>query len=91
MKVEEKITLCAIKANETSHIELDQSSCRICETRICVKACPAGLYAYEPELDEIKVDHAGCLECGTCLIICPPGAVTWQTPAPGFGIRYRYG
>lgn len=91
MKVEEKIALCAIKHSETSHIELDQSECPNCATKICVKACPAGLYTHEPELDEIKIDHSGCLECGTCFIICPVGAVAWRAPDPGFGIRYRYG
>jgi ferredoxin like protein len=89
MKVEEKVALCAIKHHEESHIQLDSSSCARCQTKICIRACPAHLYTLEQ--NQVKVDHAGCLECGTCLVVCPLGAVSWKYPQGGFGIRYRYG
>ena len=93
MKVEEKIALCAIKHHEKSHIQLDSDSCSRCTTRICLRACPAHLYTLEQdEQDEqVKVDHTGCLECGTCMVICPLRAVSWKYPDPGFGIHYRHG
>lgn len=91
MNVEDKIALCAIKHHEESHIQLDQDKCRDCETRVCVKACPGHLYSLEDESELMKVDHSGCLECGTCFVICPLRAVTWKRPEPGYGIRYRYG
>lgn len=91
MKIEEKVALCAIKHHEESHIKVDEDACKRCETKICVRSCPAHLYTIEPETGELKVDHTGCLECGTCLIICPLKAVTWTYPQPGFGIYYRYG
>ncbi|MDH7479765.1 MAG: ferredoxin family protein, partial [Syntrophomonadaceae bacterium] len=41
---------------------------------------------------EISFDCAGCLECGTCRVVCPrPGAIEWNYPRGGFGIVYRYG
>ncbi|WP_192902944.1 ferredoxin family protein, partial [Pelotomaculum propionicicum] len=41
---------------------------------------------------ELSFDYAGCLECGTCRIICPKeGAISWQYPRGGFGINFRYG
>ena len=91
MKVEDKVALCAIKHHPDSHIRLDEEKCRRCETRICVRVCPAHLYTREGEEAEVKLDHSGCLECGTCLVICPLGAVTWCYPEPGYGIRYRRG
>lgn len=91
MKIEDKVALCSIKHHEDSHIQLDEEACKICETKICVISCPAHLYTIEPESGKLKVDHTGCLECGTCLIICPKKAVTWKYPEPGFGIYYRYG
>lgn len=91
MKVEEKIALCAIKHSDKSHILLEQEKCAECKTRICLRACPAHLYTLETKSNRVIVDHTGCLECGTCLLICPAGAVSWNYPEPGFGIRYRLG
>ena len=91
MKIEEKVALLAIKAHEKSHITVDQAACAACDHRICLSVCPAELYTLEPETKQIKIEHAGCLECGTCLIVCPKGSITWVYPEPGFGIRYRFG
>ncbi|MBW1810840.1 MAG: 4Fe-4S dicluster domain-containing protein [Deltaproteobacteria bacterium] len=91
MKVEEKVALCAIRQHQDSHIEIDQACCSRCPTRICLRACPAGLYSLSDESAPIKLDHSGCLECGTCMIVCPLSAVSWNYPAPGFGIHYRHG
>ena len=91
MKVEEKLALNAIKNHDESHIVLDEETCGRCETRICIRACPAGLYSLEPATNKVIVDHSGCLECGTCMVICPLDAVTWRYPDPGYGIRYRHG
>jgi ferredoxin like protein len=91
MKIEEKIALNSIKHDAKSHIEINKELCRTCEPRICLRACPAELYTIEPESGEVTVDYTGCLECGTCLVICPLKAVAWNYPEPGFGIRYRYG
>ncbi len=90
MKVEEKVALCAIKNDSESHIVLDQSICKLCKTRLCLRACPAQLYT-QSESGEISLDHSDCLECGTCLVICPNGAVSWRYPNAGFGIYYRLG
>ncbi len=89
MKVEDKVALCAIKHHAESHIQLEASLCGKCQTRICIRACPAHLYSLEQ--NQVKVDHTGCLECGTCLVVCPLGAVSWKYPQGGFGIRYRHG
>ncbi len=91
MKVEEKVAKNAIKHHSETHIVLDERACESCETKICIRACPAGLYEIEPSTKKIIVDYAGCLECGTCMIICPPGGVDWKYPEPGYGIRYRHG
>jgi len=89
MKVEEKVALLAIKQGTESHIAVDESSCGTCESQICLRACPAELYTLEGGV--VIVDHSGCLECGTCMIVCPLGAITWRYPDAGNGIRYRYG
>ena len=37
-----------------------------------------------------RVAHA-CLECGTCLAVAAPGALTWHYPRGGFGVQFREG
>jgi ferredoxin like protein len=39
----------------------------------------------------IAVQHAACLECGTCLALAAPGTLRWHCPAGGFGVVFREG
>lgn len=76
--------------DEEKHIILHREVCAQCSTRPCISACPAGLYTLKD--GEISFDYAGCLECGTCRVVCPQsGAIEWNYPRGGFGIIYRYG
>ncbi|MGI6649070.1 MAG: ferredoxin family protein [Bacillota bacterium] len=75
---------------EDKSIVLNKEICRGCSAKPCTFACPAGLYTVKD--GEIGFDHAGCLECGTCRVIClHPAAINWRYPRGGFGISYRYG
>jgi ferredoxin like protein len=74
------------------HIVIDHEICQSqCKTKPCLYVCPANLYTYKQEKDEVFVDYEGCLECGTCLIICQDEALTWHYPRAGFGVQYRFG
>lgn len=76
--------------DEEKHIVLNKEVCARCGTKPCVYACPAGLYTVKG--GEIGFDPAGCLECGTCRVVCPhDGAMDWNFPRGGFGVIYRYG
>ena len=70
------------------HIEVDAGKCTSCTTRPCITICPANTFV----LLEGKVLHSyeGCLECGTCRIICPMAAITWRYPLSGRGVQYRF-
>lgn len=91
MKIEEKLTLDAIKNDKESHITLDQKICAGCKERFCVSACPAHLYSLSEETGEMVVEYAGCLECGTCKIACIYRSVAWEYPRGEYGVQYRYG
>jgi ferredoxin like protein len=75
--------------DEVSHIRLDQ---RLYKESLTAESllyvCPAQVYTKQGE--EIIADHAGCLECGTCLVACSDGFLTWNYPRGSFGIIYRY-
>lgn len=91
MNVEEKIALNAMKNDKKSHILFDQSKCSACKERMCIAVCPGHLYSLNEETGEMVVEFAGCLECGTCLIACTHGSITWDYPDGEYGVQYRYG
>jgi len=76
---------------EQSHIKVEKEVCKTCHGKPCTFACPAGLYTLKA--DNISFDYAGCLECGTCRVVCPNAekALIWAYPRGGFGIQFRYG
>ncbi|EAB8039766.1 ferredoxin family protein [Salmonella enterica subsp. enterica serovar Enteritidis] len=56
-----------------------------------IKACPAGLYKLD-DAGNIHFDSAGCLECGTCRVLCGNTLLEkWEYPAGTFGVEFRYG
>jgi ferredoxin like protein len=76
---------------EASHIELDQALARSTGTgKLLVLVCPAHVYSESPD-GSIGVQHAACLECGTCLAVAAPGSLRWHYPRGGFGVTYREG
>ncbi|EIQ0373715.1 ferredoxin family protein [Escherichia coli] len=55
---------------------------------------PHIILAANPDIDagNIHFDSAGCLECGTCRVLCGNTILEqWQYPAGTFGIDFRYG
>ncbi len=77
--------------DEQAHIKVEKEHCRSCSAKPCTYACPAGLYTVKD--GEISFDYAGCLECGTCRVVCPKvgTALIWNYPRGGFGVQFRYG
>jgi ferredoxin like protein len=91
MRVDEKIALDAFRQDEQPHIKLDAVKCRVCAVRVCVRVCPGHLYSVVEGSSDVRVECSGCLECGSCLTVCPHGAVDWSCPRGGCGVRYRHG
>ena len=76
---------------EEPHIVLDKKVCSGCKETPCLVVCPAVLYKLD-KAGEISFDYAGCLECGTCRIMCKhQGIVKWVYPRGTFGVSYRCG
>jgi len=73
------------------HIEVNQEIAKATGTgKDLVACCAAHVYSEEPD-GTISVEYAACLECGTCLAVAAPGALTWHYPRGGFGIQFREG
>jgi ferredoxin like protein len=57
----------------------------------CINCCPANCYV---PADDRRVifSYEGCVECGTCRIVCHEFRnIEWTYPRGGFGIQYRFG
>ena len=53
--------------------------------------CPAGCYT-EAESGQVELAADGCLECGTCRIICEEHRnINWEYPRGGYGILFKFG
>ena len=78
---------------EESHIEFvsDISTCDSSSFDKLVNACPAGLYR-RTETGAQTFDFSGCLECGTCRVLCGDTIISrWRNPSAGCGVDYRFG
>ena len=68
----------------------NESTCVSCDAKACTVCCPAGCWRADPAGGiELVVD--GCLECGTCRLICDQNNVDWNYPRGGFGILFKFG
>lgn len=55
------------------------------------RICPAGCYA-ETSTGQVEITPDGCLECGTCRILCEAaGDITWNYPRGGYGVLFKFG
>jgi len=90
ISIEERLGLVSFEVDKEKHIKVNTSICRDCEDKPCLRFCPARRYTLEKG-EEIAHDYEGCLECGTCKLACPKGAVDFSYPRGGYGVYYKYG
>jgi ferredoxin like protein len=79
----------AFRSDPDPHIVVKVERCLHCEGRPCLVACPARLFVWEN--GQMVFTCEGCLECGTCKVVCDQEAVSWRYPRGGFGVSYRWG
>lgn len=92
MKLEDKLFLVTFNADTESHLHAkDQAVCRNCVNKPCISGCPAEVWEHDTDKDEVHAAFEGCLECGTCRIICPYDNIDWHYPRGGFGVKYKFG
>lgn len=56
-----------------------------------IRVCPAALYKRRDNNTKF-FDYSGCLECGTCRILCGDTIIKkWENPGPNMGVEFRFG
>jgi ferredoxin like protein len=91
MNVDDKLGTTTFRVDPEAHITVLKELCIECEIRPCLTACPAELYQWDDANGGLIFNHEGCLECGTCKMICSLHAVRWAYPKRGKGVAYRFG
>ncbi len=55
------------------------------------RVCPAKCYELT-ESGKVEATVDGCLECGTCRVLCEAsGEIEWNYPRGGFGVLFKFG
>lgn len=94
IKVEEKLFENRYRVDEgRAHIQIKEPEiCRDkCETQACTWACPAACYTVGEDRS-VTISTDGCLECGTCRLVCNEHFnVEWSYPRGGYGVLYKFG
>lgn len=87
--IEDKLAVNTYNVDKDVHIRIKEEVCRGCTGFECLYACPAG--CFKAVEDHITFSYEGCLECGSCRIVCAKEAIEWTLPRAGFGICFQYG
>ncbi len=89
--VDAKLSVNKFRVDKTNpHIVVVKEP-EMAELRKLLIACPAGLYKLNND-GSLQFDYAGCLECGTCRILCGKTILEkWQYPQGTLGVEYQYG
>jgi NAD-dependent dihydropyrimidine dehydrogenase PreA subunit len=69
-------------------IIIDTPACTGCGC--CLTICGGDVFEINGG-KAVAVNADKCLECGTCEVVCPAGAITFNIPAGGTGIVYECG
>jgi ferredoxin like protein len=91
--IERKLAIVNYKVDrERAHIRIiEPDTCLMCARQQCVNCCPATCYVPQDD-GHVLFSYEGCVECGTCRIVCNEfDNVEWTYPRGGFGVHYRYG
>ena len=88
MNIDDKLALNLFHVGKEPHISIDPEICQDCPHQLCTCICPVDNYRVED--GKVVLSWEGCLECGTCRIVCDQGGLTWDYPRGGCGICYRF-
>lgn len=87
--VNEKLDFVRHDVSMSPHITADPEACARCSRHDCLFFCPASCFELQP--DGVVFHYEGCLECGTCRVMCPEHALRWDYPLGGYGVTFRRG
>jgi ferredoxin like protein len=91
LTLDEKLATLFFHADKETHILVKKELCVKCVDKPCLTICPAGNYTWYEADERLVFNFEGCLECGSCRLICPLDAIEWSYPRGSFGVSYHWG
>ena len=91
MNLDQKLYTLKYTPDNESHLNPDQSKCKNCISRNCTYICPAGVYEWNEEKQELIINFENCLECGACRIACEHKCIDWKYPKGTKGVTFKQG
>ncbi len=90
VNVDDLFDHCSFNFDREAHIVIDPEQCAACAHRYCTTTCPARCYTWSEKDQKMNFVYDGCVECGTCHVVCEASHFTrWRYPRGGFGVSYR--
>ncbi len=89
--IEKKLATVKYVTDTQSHLHPNQEDCRVCESKCCAIVCPAKVYEWCEERQELLVNYENCLECGACKIACEKKSLGWEYPKGTKGVIFKQG
>ena len=91
MNLDKKLYTLKYSPDVESHLRPDKQQCKLCESKNCTYVCPAKVYEWCDDKQEIIVNYENCLECGACRIACERKCIDWQYPKGTKGVTFKQG
>ena len=91
MNLDKKLYTLKYSPDVQSHLNPDFEKCKTCKSRNCTYICPAGVYEWNEDKNELIVNYENCLECGACRIACEKKCIDWQYPKGTKGVTFKQG
>jgi ferredoxin like protein len=90
MDLKAKLGIDVFKPGGAAHIKIRTGKEKDTRLQKMAMICPAGIYSVS-EQGETSLTIDGCLECGTCRLVCGNDILEWAYPEGGAGVQLRFG
>lgn len=91
MNIDKKLYTLKYSPDTKSHLHPDKDQCILCQSRNCTYICPAKVYEWSSDKQELLVNYENCLECGACRIACERKSLGWHYPKGTKGVTFKQG
>lgn len=89
--IDDKLARVKLNPDKISHLIVDVNGCKECKKKPCLYICPANVYNWDEDKEEIIVNFENCLECGACRIACEKKNIQWEYPKGKYGVIFKHG
>lgn len=92
VSIDDRLGTVSYKTGKESHLKIiDPKVCLTCEGKPCTTICPAQVYSWHKEKQEIIISWENCFEMAACISACPFSNIVFAYPKGGKGVEFRYG